>query len=633
PTTPGPSAPGAPSPAGPTTPGPAAPGFPGNTGGLAPGGGPAAGPKTGPRGIQIGEDLSRWQIYWEFNKDRFLELRDSIHAPAVVSGSDEFYLGASRRIDAVEMARPSDHDVRTRVLPALRDALARTTQRDMVSSCLMALAKVGRDHPGFPVLHLLSQQLKTHDQEIRETAALAMGLCGSDAALEPLCELALDLPAGRTRLDRARVDFRTRSFALWGLAVLANHTRAPEVARRAAEVAQTVLRDDRSGSANVHVAAIHLLGLVAPRGRAGADALRAEAVRILEAYFDRAVGPQDEFVQAHAPTALVRLLGRGDTPAHRRLKAKLVGLLNGRIKRGRRTGSNILRSAALALGELSTSDAADAAIHEALRNYVRSGKDAQARYFAMIAMAYIGGAGQRTELLQILQRGNKSLDRPWAALALGITEFLAARRTPGKSVDSTIGEALRAQLLAAANPEARGAFAIALGLCRYRPAGDQLLGALAKHRQQDEVAGYLCIGLSLMGHRRALPAIQEVVARAMRRPELLRQAATALGKLGDRNVTASLLARLDDGDPNIAKLGALSTALGFIGDRRTLTPLLKLLTDEQRPGLSRTFAAVALGMVCDRSRLPWNAMLAANLNYRAAVETLTQSGTGVIDIL
>ena len=82
PITPGPRAPGAPIPAGPTTPG-SAPGGPSTGGPSAPGSG--TGPRTGPRGIYIGADLSKWQFWWEFNKDPFINLKDAIHALSLIN--------------------------------------------------------------------------------------------------------------------------------------------------------------------------------------------------------------------------------------------------------------------------------------------------------------------------------------------------------------------------------------------------------------------------------------------------------------------------------------------------------------------------------------------------------------------
>ena len=106
-----------------------------------------------------------------------------------------------------------------------------------------------------------------------------------------------------------------------------------------------------------------------------------------------------------------------------------------------------------------------------------------------------------------------------------------------------------------------------------------------------------------------------------------------MGKLGDKRVADDLQKLLTDGEPNLAKLSAIASALGFIGDQRTIAPLKKMLFDSQLQDLSRAFAAVALGGVADKESLPWNSKLGVNTNYRAAVETLTNKSTGILDIL
>jgi len=40
-----------------------------------------------------------------------------------------------------------------------------------------------------------------------------------------------------------------------------------------------------------------------------------------------------------------------------------------------------------------------------------------------------------------------------------------------------------------------------------------------------------------------------------------------------------------------------------------------------------------LGDIAHKEKLPWNSKISRNMNYRAAVETLTGSGSGVLDIL
>ena len=83
----------------------------------------------------------------------------------------------------------------------------------------------------------------------------------------------------------------------------------------------------------------------------------------------------------------------------------------------------------------------------------------------------------------------------------------------------------------------------------------------------------------------------------------------------------------------LAKLAALASALGYIGDRRTIKPLTRMMRKSEHTKLTRAFAIVALGMIADKERLPWNAKIGENIDYRSAVETLTNAGTGVLDIL
>ena len=78
PTTGGPAGPSTLGPGGPSTPGPSGPA----TGGPA-GPGPAKGPTTGGRGIQLEDDLTRWEFWWEFNKDPFIRLKQAIQTGAV----------------------------------------------------------------------------------------------------------------------------------------------------------------------------------------------------------------------------------------------------------------------------------------------------------------------------------------------------------------------------------------------------------------------------------------------------------------------------------------------------------------------------------------------------------------------
>jgi HEAT repeat protein len=136
-----------------------------------------------------------------------------------------------------------------------------------------------------------------------------------------------------------------------------------------------------------------------------------------------------------------------------------------------------------------------------------------------------------------------------------------------------------------------------------------------------------------MSSQRSVDDIRNIVTTSTRRPDLLKQAAIALGKLGDKTVADVLLKILNEPEKNVAKLSAVASALAYIGDRRTIDPLADMLFDESITELSRAFAAVALGGVADKENLPWNSKIGGDMNYRAAVETLTNGVAGILDIL
>jgi hypothetical protein len=58
---------------------------------------------------------------------------------------------------------------------------------------MIAMAKVGIDHPDFKLKDVFKPYLKSHNQEIRETAALALGIAAQTESdeLDILIKLAL----------------------------------------------------------------------------------------------------------------------------------------------------------------------------------------------------------------------------------------------------------------------------------------------------------------------------------------------------------------------------------------------------------------------------------------------------------
>jgi hypothetical protein len=585
---------------------------------------PRAGGGALPRAMpMLAADSTRWQLWWEFHKDHFLRLR-GVQAPRP-AGGDLSLLAGGHRLDH-DHAQVTERD-QVRVAMLLHQALAEPGNRDLRSACLVALAKIGRDHDRFRLVEVLSEPLTSDDQEIRETAALALGISGKPEAVDRLIAIARDDDVGRELLQRTSVDDRTRSFAIWGLGLLAHQVTEVGFQRKIFHVLGALLRDPAVRSTNVQVALVHGLRMLAPPEGDAGDKLRRDAVDVLAMVANGERLPV--VVRSHVPIAIATLLQRGGDPAGR-FRERLGAMLTA-------DEAELSQSAAIALGLLlqpAELDKAAVPTIERLRAACAQARDPQTQRFAAVALARIGGDANRTFLLAQLAAGKRVTERPWFALALGLLEH-ARLDAAGQNAtaDVEIGQALRRELRDAQNPEARAAFAVALGLARFDAAEGELTELLLANRTQDELAGYLAISLGLLGGRRSIEDLRQTVTAAAHRPELLRQSAIALGCLGDRNVADLLHGMLRDGEPDLGKLSALAVAIGRIGDRRSIEPLSRLLFDSTATPLARAFAAVALGGLADKAPLPWNAEAAASVNYHAVVDTLLNGSTGILDIL
>lgn len=586
--------------------------------------GPSAGPRTG--GIVLEVDPTRWQDWWELNRDPYLRVREALRAPGAVSGSAEFFMGAGRT-RGVDTLAPGDAMARNEVAPRVRALLAGDPHRDLETACMMALAKVGQDRADFDIAAILAERLRDPDQEVRETAALALGLCGSAPARGMLASLLLDDDVGRQAVSRAKVEGRVRAFAAYGLAFSAREAEDP-AARQAAYAAFEKVLDEERSDRDVRVGAILGIGLLAPESADSADRrLRARALERLRRVWDEDTGPTEYVVRCHVATSIARLLeGAGGDAALRSFHAARFA----RTVADQDAGHDLRRSAALALGVIARDldDEARSVAREALQAAFHGAKDLQTRYFALIALGRIADDASREFLLEALATGQRALERPWAALALGV--LCRARKDAG--VDTTVSAALRAQLGSVRNPDARAAFAIGLGLCGEELAAEDLRELLADVESQDEVAGHVCVALALLRDARAIPVLRELVRTSSRRPQRLREAAVALGALGDRTAAELLVEGLRDGRPTLAQVASISAGLGLIGDRRSVEPLLAIAEDEGAPDLARAFAVVAVGQIIERSPLPWSVPLAVDLNYRAIVVTLIDGVRGVLDV-
>jgi len=589
--------------------------------------------------MQLVADLTTWNYWWEFNKHDFIGLRDAVHRSHTSTGYEGFWKGRGTMSSNGNLLEPTRDQIQNDILPSLKKAIDSTEQRDIVSSCLIAMAKIGQDHQEFTLGDVFAPRLSRDNQEIRETAALVYGIAAikQGNALQTLRDLALDNERGR-ELRGGELSVRTRSFALYGLGLYASEHSDTKVKQLALATLQKVLEDDRLRDRNLKVAAIHGMGLLAldPADAEQAPLLDT-ALDALVRYYERPLGAGQQLIQSHCPTAITKLVGT-DSARSDEFRQRFAEELD--RKNRRRRSHDLARSCVLALGQLceprEDKRSRHAGYSELLEKTFKDHKDAQTRRFALLAMGQIGGDMNRTFLLRIL-RGGLNLDQPWAAIALGVQahrRYKAAEAAhQSVDVDELVGESLLEELEKAKSPELVGSLGIALGLARYRDAAPTMVRRMQKDLQKETQAGYLCLGLALMRDDSSIEQIQQTMAVSERRSTLFVQAAIALGLLGDKSAAEQLHKKLDEEDSNLATLAAIAEALGQIGDRRSVAPLKRALFDDGRGDLQRAFAAVALGAVADRAKLPWHSKISTNINYRAAVETLTNQVSGVLDLL
>lgn len=590
-----------------------------------------------PRGVQLEDDLTRWDFWWEFGKDPFLRL-DRALADHHLGMEDVLLNPRLQRDRGLQMPTGADLD---RVTQALMGLLQQAPTRDIASACMVALAKIARDQKQRTVHDCLVPYLRSADQEERETAALALGIAGqieNDASTDLLLALLTDGELGRKASDQQAVNERTRAFAGYALGLLLARCKTPVHGHRILAALQATLAQATSSQREVKVACIEAMGMF-PAQLAGpaARALRAGAIASLAAFYDSNVGAGEQLLQAHIPTVIARIAQDADRSLWlQRFQLDLQRSLR-KDPRSQKSSIYVAQSCALALGDLGDawqdSEAASAACGKLLLEVFHEHHDQQTRAFALLSLARIGGAAARQALLAELASGDRAFEKPWVAVSLGVLAQRQLRASHGAQEDPQVQRSLRETFLASKNPVALAAMAVALGLTGDPQAGDLLRGALADQQHRDDVASYIAIGLGLARDDRAAPELRALLQASARRPTVMLQVARALGMLGDLSAVDQLCRVLQQDNPSLVRIAAVASALGQIGDGRTLDPLLKIAMDPAQLPLSRAFAVVALGGVCDKDPLPWNAAYATLVNYRACTSTLTDGSAGILDIL
>jgi len=562
-----------------------------------------------------------WRDWWDTNADA---LRRAVRSSVTTEGDGQ--------TNADELL--SRHLRREQIVPLLRRVADRElgNDHDLVASAFLALARTTADEED---VNRLLQALGTDATPPleRESAALALGYLRRTTKSEGLPGRLLDhVRAGLfDAIDDDGVHVRCRCFAALALGLLGDQPGADDDAfardgRLVVRGLWSRLLEDRAGQETT-VALLVALSLQPPAGVPGAvrDGLRALATT--GRLGNRPRGP---LAEAHAALALARLSG-----------GESAGVFLGLLKSGARNPQS-RRAAILALGLCATTaDAAQRATAETELMLQGKRGDPQTAGLAILTAARLlavdltephatlpcDPAATAEALLDAAEHGGAGV-RPFAALGLG----LACRPVMGDApatLEQLRGRALPLlrRVLAgdALEADARGAYAVGLGLARD-DASLPLLGRLVSEGSvEDDLRAASCAGLGLLG--RATPEVLAVLRRALAPTsddEIRREAARALGSLGDRKASGSLLRELEADGPDHVRARA-AVALGVLRDPGSVPALAELVRDPKRSDATRALAVAALGLVGDPERVPSSARLAVDANFLVRTDALEEA--------
>jgi HEAT repeat protein len=545
-----------------------------------------------------GQGFERWEFWWEYNKDSFLNLRNQLYADNRIRGTASFLVGKSRKGVFRSSNRVTPEIVRMAIVPSLLAALD-IDHPDVLDSSVLAVARVtGPDEVG-EAMKIICAQLASKYQTAQQAACLSLGVLGSPEAISVCRDLMFDTPAGRKLVARSEVPRLVRAFAALSCGLIGSDAAVDDL-RRIVESENGACRKDLVSCA---ITSLGLLG-----GTAEGDNI----VRFLIERLDRP--GIDPCIMAFVPIALGRL---GDA----RAVTPLVRLL----KDGKRENC-VRRSAVVALGLLA--DVTDVKVVELLKGSIRGGRDVQTRHLAFVALARIAARdGNRTanekEQSEIMKCFLGEIERPgrpshlaWACLAAAIDTMADGKAQRG------LAERIARRFKESKNPSDRSAMALCLGLLNADTSAGMLFETLEESRDK-ALQGYLCVSLGLMSWKKASERVREFVTEE-RVGFLQLQASVALGLMGDPEAVGILVKVLEEGR-TLSIVSSAARALGQIGDSRAIGPLRGILADPKAGNMTKAFAVVALGLIGERTDLPWNAQISENANYWTRLEAMNEA--------
>jgi HEAT repeat protein len=537
---------------------------------------------------------ARWEIWWEYHKEAFYDVRSALEVNNV-SGSSGFLVGRGRK-EIVRTSRAVPYSlVRSEVLPCLQSLMAENDDAIQEAAAL-ALGRVLRPEDAALALKDLRELLKSGNDRVAKTATLSMGILGSPQAVRYLRSLLSDDVLGRRFMKRSRVPDEVRTCAALSLGLINTEECADLLMER--------IDNARRDPGAIGLCAATVLGMM--RGNPAQERIAAFLIKQIE----------DDRLDTRLRIASAAALGKlGDSTA--------LGVLL-RHAKDLREDDGLRQACIIAIGLLA--DLNDLQAVDFLIRYFDQGRDELGRCFALIALGRCSDGPVEDSMramdqrvtsffLKRLEKPRRSTDLPWTALAAA----LKARKQPAFSVK--VIDHLSRIIQDTKDPSLLAATGIALSILSANEMGKEL-GRLLEDTRDGTLESYLCLALGIMGEEAALEPARRLVSQKGLHPALRNRAAVSLGLLRDPDLVPGLITLLDEnGSTYLARSAAM--ALGHIGDRGALEPLTRIAEDSRRPAQVRASAAAALGFLCNKRTVPWNAALMENTHYNRLAEPLT----------
>ena len=246
-------------------------------------------------------DMTHWGLWWKFNKESLLDLRTRLSRGKVISGTGAW-------------GRPSARLINDRVLPVLFDSMEDASYDGLISGSIVALGRIGTPQHE-RMASAFDSAFGRKSGEVRETAALGLGLLGQHNSMERLTSLLSEPESYRKDFGYTAND-RMRAYAAYGIGFLASRSPIQDVKHLA--VLRLLERiTDKRDSSDVRVACLNALGIIDLAWKDSSVPLTPSSHRegliafLLDIYEDGT----DTDLMAHLPVAIARLL-HGAPPLH-----------------------------------------------------------------------------------------------------------------------------------------------------------------------------------------------------------------------------------------------------------------------------------------------------------------------------